>query len=163
MNYIFKTLKITLISFAILAMSFSNYVNAQERHNKHCTKEEIRTQKIAFYTQTLDLTPKEAEKFWPLYNEYWNKLEKARRQTMISLRNLNNALKAEPEKTDSAINDLVEDHLNKKKYEESLTPDFYMEIQKIIPIKKAAKIFQAEENFRIMLIRQLRRSNKPIN
>ena len=29
--------------------------------------------KIAFFTKRLNLTPKEAERFWPVYNEFQNK------------------------------------------------------------------------------------------
>ncbi|MCK7539265.1 MAG: hypothetical protein MZV63_54335 [Marinilabiliales bacterium] len=32
--------------------------------------EKLTAYKIAFFTQRLDLTPAEAEKFWPLYNDY---------------------------------------------------------------------------------------------
>jgi hypothetical protein len=37
--------------------------------------EKIQTLKIAFITQKLQLTPDEAEKFWPIYNQYDNEME----------------------------------------------------------------------------------------
>ena len=32
-------------------------------------RKEFEAQKIAFFTQEMELTPEEAAKFWPLYNE----------------------------------------------------------------------------------------------
>ena len=32
--------------------------------------EKLTAYKIAFFTKNLDLTPAEAEKFWPVYNDY---------------------------------------------------------------------------------------------
>ena len=40
--------------------------------------EKIRTLKTAYITQELSLTPSEAEKFWPVYNEYDSKRTKLR-------------------------------------------------------------------------------------
>lgn len=128
--------------------------NAQNKPNR-LTAEEIKSQKVAFFTQTLQLTSREAEKFWPIYNEYWSNLDNARCLKMKSLRKLNEALKDDNNSTQE-INNLADDYLNKRKQEESLTYIFYNDVKRVIPDKKAAKIFQAEESFRIMLIRQLR-------
>ena len=38
-------------------------------------KEKIESLKIAFITKRLDLTSKEAQQFWPLYNEYNDKIK----------------------------------------------------------------------------------------
>lgn len=35
--------------------------------------------KKAYMAKELNLTPKEAEKFWPLYNEYYDEIRKARK------------------------------------------------------------------------------------
>ena len=36
--------------------------------------EKIQSLKIAFITQKLQLTPDEAQKFWPVYNQYDNEI-----------------------------------------------------------------------------------------
>ncbi|NBC24749.1 MAG: hypothetical protein GVX78_03945, partial [Bacteroidetes bacterium] len=38
-------------------------------------KEKIESQKVAFITNELNFTPKEAREFWPLYNEHQGKKE----------------------------------------------------------------------------------------
>ncbi|MBL4888118.1 MAG: hypothetical protein JKZ03_06660 [Flavobacteriaceae bacterium] len=44
-------------------------------------REKLRTFKVAFITQELDLSPEEAQKFWPIYNAY-NKKKAALRKKM---------------------------------------------------------------------------------
>lgn len=131
--------------------------NLQQK--KTTTPEEIQTQKIAFFTQELELTPKEAEKFWPLYNEFWDMRGQARKQTITALKELNKALKAEPAKSDSEIKRLSEIYLANYVAEGELLSEYFVKIQKTIPIKKAARIFYAEEKFRHILIKQLRGNN----
>jgi hypothetical protein len=36
--------------------------------------------KIAYYTKKLSLTPAEAQKFWPIYNQYFNEIRQLRQQ-----------------------------------------------------------------------------------
>ena len=52
-----------------LILVFSKEVSAQEGG-----KERIRAYKTAYITQELDLSSSEAEKFWPVYNEYDKKI-----------------------------------------------------------------------------------------
>ena len=42
----------------------------------------IEAYRIAYLTKKLNLTPEEAQKFWPLYNKYQNELRAARREYM---------------------------------------------------------------------------------
>ena len=123
---------------------------------QHPSYEEIQMQKIAFFTAELQLTPQEAEKFWPLYNELWNERGKARKETMGALKNLKNALESQPEKGDSEIKKLSDIYLANYTVEGELMSDYFDKFLKIIPVKKAAKILYAEEKFRRMLIKQLR-------
>src|SRR6187455_2970115 len=42
--------------------------------------EEIKAQKVAYLTQKMSLTTEEAQKFWPIYNEYDKGLEAIRKE-----------------------------------------------------------------------------------
>ena len=46
---------------------------AQERKGREEQREKFRSMKIAYFTEELELTSEEAEKFWPLYNDYEKK------------------------------------------------------------------------------------------
>ena len=57
---------ITFFSFVVLS--------AQEKHGPGPEIfEKIKAEKISFFTSKLDLTPAEAQAFWPVYNEYEKK------------------------------------------------------------------------------------------
>lgn len=61
--------KLTTLLFLLL-ISLSSIAYAQ----KNDRNERIKMMKIGFITQQLDLTSKEAEKFWPIYNEHQKKM-----------------------------------------------------------------------------------------
>lgn len=154
----------TLISFmAFVAMILCNFTVASAQDKPQPPKgegypspESIQMQKIAFYTAELDLTTQEAEKFWPLYNEFWDARGKARKETMDALKKLNINLEEESDITDTEIKKLSEIYLANYEAEAELMSEYFVKFQKILPIKKAAKIFSTEEKFRRMLIKQLR-------
>jgi hypothetical protein len=65
--------KILLILFLFIS---STYIcNAQKG------KDDINTVKIAFITDQLSLTTEEAQKFWPIYNRYFNEVKNAQQDS----------------------------------------------------------------------------------
>ena len=65
--------KILLILF--LCISTAYFCNAQKE------KDDINTVKIAYITNQLNLTPTEAQKFWPIYNRYFSEVKKAQQDS----------------------------------------------------------------------------------
>ena len=59
--------KITIISLALL---LSASVFGQKQNNSKPNREKIKAMKVGFITEKLDLTTAEAQKFWPVYNEF---------------------------------------------------------------------------------------------
>ena len=49
-------------------------------------RERIKALKVSFITERLDLTEKEAQKFWAVYNEYENKVFKIKYSEIRSIR-----------------------------------------------------------------------------
>ena len=163
-------MKKRLSILVIIIMAFASFQtkaavvtgNIQQNSFKQTARpsEDVQMQKIAFYTQELKLTPEEAQKFWPLYNEYWELCGKARTMTMHSLQALNNATNEESTATEAEIDRLTNEYLANYKAESELPAKYFDKFKKILPIKKAARIYYTEEKFRRMLIKQFR--NKPV-
>ena len=61
-------MKTTLITFLSFLISLSSF--AQGPGNRMNIEERYRSQKIAFITDKLQLTSKEAREFWPIYNQF---------------------------------------------------------------------------------------------
>jgi len=77
MKKTFKAFKSQLIMRKLLLILFlcigSTYIcNAQAKGN-----DDINTVKIAYLTNQLNLTPEEAQKFWPIYNRYFSEVKKS--------------------------------------------------------------------------------------
>ena len=122
-----KMKKYLLILFALFTFSLANAQNGNGQRI-----EKIQALKIAFITQRLDLTPAEAEKFWPIYNDYEHELNNIR---------LNNR--------NGDVLDNEQKLLNiKKKY----SPSF----EKVLGPQKLNKFFNAEKEFRNILIKRLK-------
>uniref|UniRef100_UPI00404B8FC2 hypothetical protein n=1 Tax=Daejeonella sp. TaxID=2805397 RepID=UPI00404B8FC2 len=116
------------------------------------SNEQIEVIKIAFITNKLDLTTQQAQKFWPVYNNYQKEL-------MELIKNR----REDRQKADIAPNDKINADLAyeskmldlKKKYKK-----FY---SKAIPSEKILLLYQAEREFREHLIKQLNHRRKSTN
>ena len=64
--------KITLLSAMLLSFML---IQAQPAHDFGQREKQIYSQKVAFITNALELTPEESAAFWPLYNEHNEKVK----------------------------------------------------------------------------------------
>lgn len=156
---IFVTLILTFALFQAKAAGITDNMQQNSFKKSAHSSEEIQMQKIAFYSQELKLSQEEAQIFWPIYNEYWEACGKARTMTLRSLNALNKATGPESTATDAEIERLTNEYFANHKTESELPAKYFEKFKKILPIKKAARIFHTEEKFRRMLIKQFR--NKP--
>ena len=164
----------TIIASIILSLlvGFNTYAQQRPEHPQHTppqmmdkpgkpgkfpSKEELQSQKIAFFTQELELTPEEAQKFWPVYNAVSKKTQAAKKQINDCLKNLHKALDAETPVSDYEIKSLMNNYFKACEEEITLQSKNFEELSKVLPVDKAAKTFSLEERFRIMLIRHLRK------
>ena len=121
------------------------------------TLELIKTKKIAFFTEQLALTSKEAEKFWPVYND----LEKQRFALMDQKRELEhsseepNSNMKEGDYRKLAI-DLAASHAKEGK----LIEEYNLKFLNILPAEKVVKLYLAEGKFRATLMREFRKNQQ---
>lgn len=107
--------------------------------------QEIRNMKIAFFTDVLQLTPEQSQKFWPVYNQYWN----ARREVGRKRRDLYQVIRSGQvgERQFQEILEVID-------AERKVTADYIAEFRRILPAATAAKVFVADEDFKNFLIRR---------
>ena len=112
--------------------------------------------KVEFITTKLELTPEEAEKFWPLYNEFESKLkalEKKRR--MVLKENYNKEL------TDDEVNELIQMNFDTDQQILSLRRQYDVKFKKVLSVQKVGKLYVAEKEFRHELLRKMKRGGHP--
>lgn len=140
-----------------LFLSFSVFAQSEKFKEK---KEKIKAMKVAFLTTELDLTPNEAEKFWPLYNTFDDKQFELRHQKMKSYfkrmqgENLDKLSEKEANALLNQMEDNEEDLFNLRK-------KFVSSLKEILPAIKIIKLKKAEEDFNRKLLQQYKeRPNK---
>jgi hypothetical protein len=116
-------------------------------------KDQFKSQKIAFFSSNIGLSAKEAERFWPVYNEYSDKLESLKKEQRKVLNQLSRFEMLDNEKEVKA---LLDAYVNSSVQESALFQEYYKKFSAILPPSKVVRLYQAEEEFRQILIRSLR-------
>ena len=116
----------------------------RKAHNKASKK--IEAQKIAYITNTLDLTPEEAAKFWPLYNEYSKKMRELRPLAKPKIKKLSQ------EEADK----LIDDYFANEQKKFILKKNYYEKFRAVLPPVKVVKLLFAERKFKLKLLKRLK-------
>jgi len=150
-----KTLQTIIITTTIIILTTLTS-HAQECENFEKMQKKIETEKIAFLTKELNLSVKEAQKFWPLYNEAQDKRDKL----IIQKRKLMHKLHKEIETmNDIELQKILDQVLSVDVSISKLKLDHNKKFEKIISPRKTAKLYQAEREFRETLLRDMKKGH----
>lgn len=119
--------------------------------------ERIKAQKMAFITNKLNLSSAEAQHFWPVYNDFFkNKelLNREKKQVTIELQD-NWKNYSEDKKTQ-----LVDDLISFRLKEAQLEQKFHEKFKTVLSIDKVIKLYNAENQFKTYLLRQIKEQNR---
>ncbi|RZJ72216.1 sensor of ECF-type sigma factor [Flavobacterium sp.] len=143
-----------LLTLLLLLLSMGIF--AQDGRMLKEKKEQIKSLKVAFLTEQLQLSSDEAEKFWPIYNAFDDKQFELRKEKLDALRKKINdgdltnmtekeasSLLSQMESTETELYQL------KKKLVADLRP--------VIGAVKIVRLKKAEEDFNKKLLQQYRR------
>lgn len=150
-------MKKTTLLISILFIS--TFIFGQKVCNKK-RKDLIKSERISFITNKLNLTPAEAEKFWPVYNEYINK------QDIIlsdKRKNMHEFIKNQETLTDDQTLKLVNKYASLIQSESNLFIEYNKKFKKILPIKKVALLYKSENQFKRYLMNKLRKQKKHVS
>ena len=111
--------------------------------------------KTAYLTEQLDLTSSEAEKFWPIYNYFDNKVKSLRKKerSEVFSKVRNGGIEA---LTDSEAIALIDKMLEMKTTELQYRKELVKDLLKVLSPKKIIKLNRAEEEFKKMLLERLK-------
>jgi hypothetical protein len=109
--------------------------------------DKIKIQRIAFMTQRLSLTETEAQQFWPIYNEYTQKLQQIRKQPKLE--------KTVDELENADVEKMLVGQFDRQMRELDLKKEYFQKLKTVLSVKKIAKLYRAEKDFREELVQQL--------
>ncbi len=121
-------------------------------------QDNIEAMKIAYLTNKLDLTPEEAQKFWPVYNQYNEKLQELRKKRKMDIRE---AKKNFDELTEKEIELAMENDFLFRQKELDIQKDYHSKFKSVLSIRKVSQLYHAEEQFKRVLIDKLKENKQP--
>jgi hypothetical protein len=147
-------LLIQLILLAVIPL-VSTAQPEKERQDK---KELIYSHKIAFITDRLALTPDEAQRFWPVYNEFEDKREMMQKDMFkeSDLDDINI-----DSMTDEQANQAADDQIIKAQKLLDLRKEYHSKFKDILPIKKVLLLYQSEREFQHELLKKIQSEHEP--
>ena len=149
--------KNTAFVFLLSLLSVVAFAQPDDEPQDGQRKEKLDALKRAYITDKLELTYAEAEKFWPVFNEY----EKKRNALRKELADLNEKANSETI-TDKELLETI-DAVDKKRREEiDLDTKFLKDCLPILGAKKVATLSRLERDFRKKMMEALkeRRQNR---
>ena len=135
----------------IIAILYASVSVAQHKGNR----EKIKSLKVAFITDRLELTSKEAQQFWPVYNEHEGKMEVLRDKERSQIKN---KMRDAADLSDKEAEILLEQFIGFKEEAEKLDKSFINDLKNVIAPKKTLLLLRSEEEFKRQLIRQYRQN-----
>jgi hypothetical protein len=114
---------------------------AKSPEQREARREKMESMKIAHITQKLNLDPKTAEVFWPVYHQYENEM----RGVMQEARGM---------KQDGQLN--AEQQLMEEQKALDIKKKYTTQFNKILRPEQVTNLFQAEKEFRQMLMKRAR-------
>ena len=133
-------------------MASITFAQKPQQKNNRPDKEKVEAMKIAFITEKINLTPEEAQLFWPVYNEYNAKREVLRKK-------MRQAQKADNEKTtpsDDEIAKRIANHFEIRQAELNLDKAYHEKFIKVLPINKVGKLYRADHDFKRELLKKIK-------
>lgn len=98
--------------------------------------------KIAFITSRLSLTQDQAQRFWPLYNEFTGKRRELNRTTRLVRQDA-----ADPGLSDAQLRANFKQEFALRQDQLNLDKEYFDKFQKVLSLRQVAQLFGAERDF----------------
>lgn len=148
--------RIILTTIAIMGLSVQAW-SQEGRPRFRENMEAMQAERVSFLTSKLQLTVDEAEKFWPIYNEY----QKKREETFFA-RQKSMPRSFDPEKaSDQDLERMFTNMLDEDVKLAELKKEYFLKIRQVVPIRKALMLQRAEQEFMNHMLNRLREGGSP--
>jgi len=147
-NFNFKAMRRGVIVILIMLMFPVVKSTAQ-----NTSRERLNAYKIAFFTRRLNLTSREAEKFWPVYNEHQRQKNAIQVERSSIIRNFN---QNENNLSDNQLTEIGDNLISTYVRETDLAESFHKKLKEILPPAKVIRLYQVENQYKTQLLNELK-------
>lgn len=136
----------------LILLTIGVIVKAQPPGDK---KEKIEAIKVGYITKQLELTSDEAKVFWPVYNQFDAEMEVIRKSRATEMMGAKINF---DEMSDADVAKLIDNEMANQQKELDIRKKYNVEFKKVLPVKKVAKFWVAEQKFKLYLLEQLKQN-----
>jgi hypothetical protein len=136
----------------LLLLITTSVCSAQNNRPPDDQREKIEAQKEAFITERLQLTSEEAQKFWPLYNQYNNSKEEL---TKLFFNDIRRFKPNDDAMSDKDASELADNYIRHAQKMLDIQKEYHLRFKEILPPKKLLKLYNVEREFQRMLLKRL--------
>jgi hypothetical protein len=151
-NSKFGTMK-RIVIFLLIAIIYPVSRSVAQNPNL----EKLNNYKIGFFTKRLNLSSEEAEKFWPVYNEY----QVQRNQIQLEKMKLNRTFNQnESALSDTQLGEMGDKYVDYLVQESALAVTFHKKLKTVLPPAKVILYYQAENQYKVQLLNELQNARQ---
>jgi hypothetical protein len=116
--------------------------------------ERLNAYKIGFFTKRLNLSASEAEKFWPVYNDFQLQRQQVQAEKLKLIRTFN---QGENTLSDNQISEIGDKLVGAIVKESELAVAFHKKLKEVLPPAKVIRFYQAENQYKMQLLNELQK------
>lgn len=113
------------------------------------SKERIKAFRAAIFVEELQLTAKESEVFWPIYNAYELEREALQQKYQTSRKQIDLLSDKEAEQQ-------IEEMFKMEEEQVAIKRKYYNKFTEVLPVRKVIRIPKAEQRFRKLLLERIK-------
>ncbi|HEX8507699.1 MAG TPA: hypothetical protein VF630_20215 [Hymenobacter sp.] len=138
-----------LLGLAALLLTLAPAAHAQGGARRGQRLAQLENAKIAFITNRVALTQDQAQRFWPLYNEFIAKRRDLNRNGRLLRRDVAEGM------SDQQIRENFTQSFTTRQQELNLEKEYFEKFQKVISLRQVAQLFVAERDFTKEVIKRV--------
>ncbi len=132
-----------------LLLLFGASIFAQSKNpGPEKSRERIESLRIAFITERLNLTSKESQQFWPVYNSFKEESNQIRTNSRVD-RELDDLTEKEAE-------EFILERFSQQERQLNLEKKYYGKFREVISVRKIALLYDAENEFKKKLLKAVK-------
>lgn len=148
----------TKMVWVVLLLTTAFTTMAQSQGKGKGRKEEIKAERRAFIDRFVGLSGAEADKFWKLEDELHTKLQEVRKSMRQELKVMKE--KGVDNATDAELKRAMDNRMVYEQKMLDLRKEYHTRFVDLLGVKKTAKFYEGEREFKKNLLKKLRESGR---
>ena len=153
--YIMKTFR-NLLLFGFIFSTFALGAQPSESE-REAMKAKIDSKRIAYLSEKLDLSPAEAQAFWPVYNQYRREIDEVQIELMKIRRKMRRDDLENKTFSDTELEKMLQTGFKNQELSLKIRQKYHERFKEVLSIQKVAILYKSEFEFHEILMKRMRK------